>query len=134
MKFDFKIVPYRKMRYPTVGDYFRKLEVWQFRVARLPDKRYCWIVFLHEIIEWTLCRLTGVGMRAITKFDMEYEAARGSHRSVKAPCGCWHYDEPGDDPHAPYFDAHQAATACERIIAHGLRIKWSDYSAAVKNL
>jgi len=131
--FSLKFIAHKRHRYETVGDYFYKRGVWHFRVSKMKDPRYCWLVFLHEIIEWTICKLTKVPWRAIDRFDMDYEQARGPEHAPM-PCGCSPYDEPGDDPHAPYRDAHLAATACEKIIAKALRVPWPLYEEAVEKL
>ena len=132
MKFDFRIIPHHKERYDSVGDYFIRHGVWNFRVSRMQDKRYCWLVFLHEIIEWTICKLMGVKVRDIDRFDIAYEKARKLNR--RAPCGCNCEVEPGDDVHSPYFDAHQTATHCERLIASALGVNWDKYNNAVESL
>jgi hypothetical protein len=126
---NFRIIPHRKQRYDTVGDYFKRDGVWQFRVSKMKDQRYSILVFLHEVIEFFLCRQAGIKMKDIDRFDKEYEMSRGQD---EAACGCKHLAEPGDDPHAPYWAQHQAATKCERLIAEALGVKWSDYDAAIQ--
>lgn len=143
MILNFRIIAHRNQRYPTVGDYFLQKGVLHFRVSRMKDKRYCFLVWLHEMIEWAICRLQGVKLRDIDKFDMEYEkawddATIGADFQVgktdAAPCGCWFYLEPGDDPHAPYHQAHQTATVCEKLIAEALGVDWTEYDRTVESL
>lgn len=139
--FDLRVIPHKKQRYPTVGDYNEykgSFVLWgeshkmvDFTVSRMKDRRCCWLVFLHEIIEWTICKLTKVSMKSIDKFDMEYEKNRGSD---KTPCGCRYRAEAGDDRHAPYFYAHLTATECERRIAEALGVDWKEYNKAVEAL
>src|ERR1039458_6453251 len=105
MKIDYQVIPHRKQRYPTVGDYWFARRVLNFRVSKMSNAYYPVLVFLHEMIEFFMCRLAGVKMRAIEKFDREYEKARG--KQPKTPCGCKWREEPGDDPHAPYYLQHQ---------------------------
>ena len=153
MKIDFQIIPHKKHRYPTVGDYFFVRKVLNFRVSKMSDARYAILVFLHELIEFFMCRQAGVKMNDIDKFDTEYEAGRDkiTHQShslrgavynglvihetqTKAPCGCAYREEPGDDPHAPYFMQHQTATKCERLIAKALGVNWGEYEREVESL
>jgi len=143
MKIDFEIISHRKHRYETVGDYFKQRGVWFFRVSRMKDKRYSMLVFAHEFIEWLICQVQKIKATDIDKFDVAYESARQKHlnwkengesRLGKAPCGCTFYDEPGDDIHAPYREAHQVATACERLIAKALGVEWAGYEEAVEKL
>jgi len=139
MNIEFRVIGHRSQRYDTVGDYFGKHGVWHFRVSRLGDYRYEVCVFLHEIIEFMLCRVAGIKMKDINRFDMEYErwrAAPVDHGGEKGigPCGCELYEEPGDDPHAPYHQQHVTATNCERLIAEALGVKWDEYNKAVESL
>lgn len=132
--FNLEFISHHKQRYDSVGDY-QELETgnWYFSISRMRPLKYCWLVFLHEIIEWGICRLTGVKMKAIDKFDMGYEKARAAG-DAKTPCGCKWRSEPGDDIHAPYFNAHQTATLCEKAIAREIGVEWKAYDAAVENL
>lgn len=131
MIIDFQVIPHRKQRYPTVGDYFRKKGRWFFRISKMQDQRYSVLVFLHEVIEFLLCRTLGISMKEIDRFDIEYEKLRPKGIT---PCGCNPREEPGDDPHAPYFKAHQVATQCEKIIAESLGVRWSDYEGTIESL
>jgi len=141
MLIDFKVIPHKKQRYDTVGDYFRgemivgrvHIPFWDFRISRMKDKRYPVLVFLHEIIEFMLVRLAGIKMKDIDRFDREYERTRHP-MSATAPCGCVHLEEPGDDPHAPYHAQHVTATACEQLIANAIGVKWDEYEEAVEAL
>ena len=144
MKLRFEIIAHKNHRYPTAGDYYQHKGVWWFKVSRMKDKRYMWLVFLHEMIEWSLCRLWGIKQREIDKFDKAYEASRPdtggwnarltSNFEECAPCGCRHLDEPGDDIHAPYHDAHAVASECERLIAKALNVDWVKYDETVAKL
>jgi len=131
MIIDYQIIPHRRQRYDTVGDYYGKHGAWNFRVSRMKDYRYEVLVFLHEIIEFMLVRLAGIKLRDIDRWDRDYEKWR---QDDSAPCGCKLYEEPGDDPHAPYHLQHVTATKCERLIADALGVKWSEYNAAVEAL
>jgi len=133
MNFAFEIIAHRDQRYPTAGDYIWRKGAWIFRVSRMKDRRYCWLVFLHELIEWAIATRQGVRQGAIDRFDIAYENAR-SLGMKKAACGCEIQDEPGDDPHCPVFKAHQVATKCERLIAEALGVDWEKYNEAVESL
>lgn len=149
MRFDFAIIPHHKQRYETVGDWFKSKAGWCFRVSKMKDKRYCWLVFLHEFIEWAVCLLTGVTPKDVNRFDVAYEKARTASKNPSAlakaidrqlglsgcaTCGCKLQYEPGDDIHAPYHQAHVVATDCERLIAKALNIDWIDYEESIDAL
>ena len=138
MLIDFRVIAHKRQRYETCGDYFTEGGTTHFRVSRMKDRRYCLLVFAHELIEYLLCRAAGVRMREIDRFDIAYEKARAAERdgdeSLVAPCGCRHREEPGDDPHAPYHKQHQVATTCEKLIAEALEMDWEAYGRAVEKL
>ena len=137
MLIDFRIIAHRGQRYDTCGDYFRKGGRVHFRVSRMKDRRYCLLVFIHELIEYLLCRAARVRMREIDRFDIAYEKRRRYHKGWAyglTPCGCPFRQEPGDDPHAPYRKQHQVATACEKLIAETLGVDWEAYGRAVEKL
>ena len=133
MNIEFKVIPHKDQRYATCGDYWITDDVWHVRVSRMSDRRYEWLVFLHELIECTLCKVRGVKLDDIDSFDIAYEAARSTHKRY-APCGCLIQEEPGNDKHAPYFAQHQVATKCERLIALVLKVSWRKYDAEVASL
>jgi len=128
-----KFIPHRWQDYATVGNYFQNSTQVGFLVSDTRNEKYNHLVWAHEFIEWLICRLTGVKMKAIDKFDMSYEAAR-ERGDAKTPCGCTWRPEPGDDIHCPYYSAHQTATMCEKAIAREIGVTWDEYSTVVENL
>jgi hypothetical protein len=114
-----KVVPHRKQRYETVGDWIPGEPV-QIRVSRMKDERYVFLVALHELIEYELCRMRGIGDAEVVRFDRTFEAERsvGLHSARS---------EPGDDPRSPYRKEHTFATTVEKLVAQKLGVKWSDY-------
>lgn len=134
MNINFKVIPHGEQRYDTVGDYYHKNGLWRFRVSKLGDPCYEMLVFLHEMIEFMLCRVAGIKPKDIDRWDLEYESTRAMPGRKLAPCECTFYEEPGDDPHAPYHAQHQVASKCERLIAEALGVKWDAYEASVERL
>jgi hypothetical protein len=119
-------VPHRKQRYETVGDWIPGDPV-KIRVSRMKDERYVFLVALHEMIEYELCRMNGITDSKVVEFDTNFEKERGAHlHSVEA--------EPGDDPRAPYRDEHGFATMIERMVAQKMGVSWSAYESAVLSL
>jgi len=126
MTIDWQIIPHSQQRYPTVGDWWTEGDLWHFRVSNLGSFKYEALVFVHELVEMLLCFFKGIPAAAIDAFDQDYEAARGRGLE-QAPCGCLLHDEPGDDPHSPYYWQHQAATLCEFTAAKFMGVNWKDY-------
>jgi hypothetical protein len=127
-KVDFVIsqVPHSKQRYETVGDWIpgRPAEI---RVSRMKDQRYVFLVALHEMIEYELCKKNGISDNEVVAFDVHFEAERRRNmHPVEA--------EPGNDPRAPYRDEHDFATMIEMMVAQKLGVKWSAYEKTLLSL
>lgn len=131
MKIDYQVIPHVEQRYETPGDYWQDGDVWHFRVSALSDRRYEWLIFLHELIEWVLVLLAGVAVEEIDAFDRAYEGLRPTG---VAPCGCKIAEEPGFDRHAPYHHQHYLADICERAIGFALKVDWNAYADEVEAL
>lgn len=119
-------VPHRKQRYETVGDWIPGKPA-QIRVSKMKDQRYVFLVALHEMIEYELCRMHGISDKEVVAFDVNFEAER---RMNLHPIDA----EPGDHPKAPYRNEHEFATMIEMMVAHKLGVSWSDYEKAVLSL
>lgn len=122
-KIVFDIVPHKKQRYNTSGDYFKKGGVVNIRVSKMhPDHEF--LILVHELIEWYLTERKGVTIEAIDRFDMMFERAREKGNE----------EEPGDDMNSPYYEEHQYASRIERLIAEKLGVDWTKYDKHVKSL
>ncbi len=116
-------VPHKKQRYETVGDWILGSPV-EIRVSSMKDERYTFLVALHELVEYELCRMKGISDERVVAFDKSFEAERG--RGLRD-----RWAEPGDDPKAPYRKEHAFATLIERLVAQKLGVKWSHYEKTV---
>jgi hypothetical protein len=119
-------VPHRKQRYETVGDWIPGKPA-QIRVSKMKDQRYVFLVALHEMIEYELCKMHGITDREVVAFDVNFEAER---RMNIHPIDA----EPGDHPKAPYKNEHEFATMIEMMMAQKLGVRWSDYEKSVLSL
>jgi hypothetical protein len=116
-------IPHKKQRYDTVGDWIPGNPV-RIRVSKMKDERYVFLVALHEMIEYELCRMNGITDSKVVEFDRSFERERRDRiHSLEA--------EPGDDPRAPYRNEHGFATMIERMVAQKMGVSWSDYEKAV---
>jgi hypothetical protein len=116
-------IPHRKQRYETVGDWIPGKPA-QIRVSRMKDQRYVFLVALHEMIEYELCRKNGITDREVVAFDVNFEAERKRNLHPRDA-------EPGADPRAPYRNEHEFASMIEMMVAQKLGVKWSAYEKAV---
>jgi hypothetical protein len=111
-------IPDAAQRYNTVGDYYHNEQGDQLLfISDMGNKKYEFLIALHELIESQLCQERGTTEEMIDVFDFEFEKNRqeGDLR------------EPGDQPEAPYFKEHQFATEIERLTAKELGVDWDKY-------
>jgi len=125
MKITIESIPHEKQRYPTVGD-------WQFddegnltiRVSKLSNWRREALVAVHELVEVLLCKHEGITQESVDEFDKQFESTRPPDN----------FDEPGDDPSAPYVKQHCTATGIERLLAAQLGVNWKEYEQELERL
>ena len=126
MEYVISQVSHRKQRYETVGDWIPGRPV-KIRVSKMKDERYVFLVALHEMIEYELCRMSGITDREVVEFDKSFEEERRQRlHPVEA--------EAGDDPRAPYRDEHGFASMIERMVAQKMGVSWSAYEDAIVSL
>jgi hypothetical protein len=119
-------VPHRKQRYETVGDWIPGKPA-QIRVSKMKDQRYVFLVALHEMIEYELCRMHGITDKEVVAFDVNFEAERSQNlHPVDA--------EPGDHPKSPYRNEHEFATMIEMMVAQKLGVSWTAYEKTILSL
>lgn len=99
------------MRYDTHGDYWIDPccdDYLHVRICKSEDDVEDFSVLIHELVEVFLVLRAGIDLNDVDSFDINYEVAR-EHGCKVADCGCYFYDEPGEDPHAPYYHQHEIA-------------------------
>lgn len=117
------VIPHKKHRYPTVGDYYKKKGELHIRISKM-NSRHEFLVLMHELLEWFLIEQKAIPISVIDKFDIAFEKNREEGN----------VNEPGDDPEAPYYDEHQFATLIEKLLAEKLGVNWSKYDQNVNSL
>lgn len=115
------VIPHKKHRYPTSGDYFKKGGELHFRISKMNSKHE-FLILIHELCEWFLIDQKGISIKSIDDFDMLYEDTKTDD------------SEPGNDPNAPYYDEHQFATEIEKLLAKKLGVNWDKYDKSVNSL
>jgi hypothetical protein len=123
-----EVIPHSQQRYPTCGDYTWDLLTKTLRiyVSNTGDWRETVSVAIHELTEAVLCLDRGISQKQIDAFDIDFEKRRDE--------GKVHYDEPGVDPAAPYFDEHKIATFIEKVLVKQLKLKWNKYNKHLDDL
>jgi hypothetical protein len=129
MEIYIRTIPHESQRYETVGDWYFDNEdhpkVLFIFVSDMGNIYYNFLVAFHEQIEAMECLRLGIKEQDVTEFDKAYERNRDPDDFTS---------EPGDDPTAPYFHAHQFATKLERELAERLGVDWNAYEEAVYSL
>lgn len=148
MKIDFQIIPHKRQRYETCGDWWVDTEnVVQVRVSRLSDRKYEYLILIHELTEMFLelakrrtktQRPNRIAERpsheerelqelrllaeSTDRFDKRYEASRPPDDNES---------EPGCEPDCPVYQGHMAASAIENIAAMVLEVNYNRYAEEV---
>jgi hypothetical protein len=76
------------------------------------------------MVEAILCLYDGIAQDDVDAFDIRFE----DNRVVGDD------SEPGDDPAAPYYQQHQAATIVERTVVAEFGLDWNHYEQNVREL
>lgn len=139
------VIPHAAQEYETAGDYSDGPDrSYRIRVSSLNDEKMEFLVAIHELVEFALCRAAGIRPEETTQFDVLYERARIERRvdgtstadaellhRFGCQCDIDKFSEPGDDQHAPYYAEHQYATSVERMMAAGMGVPWNEYEERV---
>ena len=124
MNIEIKTIPHAEQRYPTCGDWWEDADGAHFRISDLGRGDWELCIALHELVEWFLCGVSGVTQKSVDAFDREFEKNRAPGNT----------DEPGNDPRAPYYKQHFAATTVERVAALVLGVDWDEYEKQINAL
>lgn len=148
MRLDIQIIDHNAQRYETCGDWWVDAEgVVQVRVSHLSDRKYEYLILIHELTEMFLelakrrTKLTRPNrivqppphevrelqeLRLLTeetdRFDQRYEASRSADDNES---------EPGCEPDCPVYQGHMAASAIENIAAMVLEVNYNKYAEEV---
>lgn len=118
-----KEVALADMPFTTAG-HWRETDAGNFEVlvVALKDWRYSFIVLMHELTEWAICRWFGVSTATCDAFDdlWEQELVRGEHKPE---------EEAGFDRRCPYRKGHVWGARMERLFCFLLGLRWKTYCA-----
>jgi hypothetical protein len=123
-RINYDTVKHSKQRYDTAGDYFKvggePCSHDEYKVSRLPQGWKAELaVFVHEMVEFQLCKEAGIKEKDITYFD--------THEGKDS-------NDPGTMKSAPYHSQHILATSIERYIIKKLGLKWREYDKSFETL
>ena len=119
-----KTIPHSEQRYDTIGDWWWEGDTLHIRVTDMANWKYEMAVAYHEMREALYCKHFGISQESVDTFDINFDAEQ--KRGLHAPDA-----EPGNDPTAPYFLAHQYATRDERLFIADIGESWEEYEKVV---
>jgi len=105
MRITLKSIPHDKQRYETLGDWFHDEDGVQIRVDEMKDTDEQMVIALHELVEWYLCKKSGVTDTEASGFDKKNPKLA----------------EPGENEEAPYHEQHMASEEVEKMFRKQLK-------------
>lgn len=119
-RFVLKVVEHKKQRYETIGDWIPGNPA-KIIASDVGNQDYEFMILMHELVEYYLCKKRGITDRKVVKFDRKYEKDRvlGKHTVTS---------EPGNNRRAPYRKEHKFATRIEKLVGKRLGVDWDEYS------
>lgn len=112
-KIKIEIVPLKKQRYETLGDYFEKDGILHFKITDTGNTFFNKLILIHELIEQTLTEAKGIKESQILRHDLEFEKLIKDGK-VEADA------EPGEHKNSPYRKEHVLAETVERLMLNHL--------------
>jgi len=116
--YNISVIPHKKQRYPTVGDWVLDGDDIKITVSDTGDWRMNALVGVHELVEVLLCKDRKIPQSIVDKFDIDHPEL----------------SDPGEHPNAPYQREHNFATKIEKLLCAEFGIKWKDYEKILINL
>ncbi len=114
-KYKLIIQPPGKMRYPTIGDYYKIKDGWIIAAVDLKNPDYNFLTLIHELIELYLTQRRGIPEPAVKKFDEWVIKEKTAGRIKKTAAS-------GRHPKAPYRREHIFAEKIEKMVAKELGV------------
>jgi uncharacterized protein (DUF1697 family) len=121
-KIQVEIVPLKKQRYETLGDYYEKAGVLHFKITNTGNPFYNKLILIHELIEQTLTEAMGIKESTILRHDLEFEKLIKDGKVDPDA-------EPGEHKNSPYRREHILAETVERLMLNHLNLEtYAEYN------
>jgi hypothetical protein len=113
-------IPMQDQRFTTQGDWKeddKELNIW---ITDMGDWKCEFGVFVHEIVEWAICKHMGVTSDECDAFDALFEKEYDE--------GKWDISvEAGYDPRCPYRKGHVWGDRVSRVMLWLIGVSWKEY-------
>ena len=73
MKIDIKSIPINELRFTTAGDWFEDEDGLHITIVKLDNEKYEYIVLMHELTEYIICKFKGITSKESDDFDYLWE-------------------------------------------------------------
>jgi hypothetical protein len=123
-KINIEIVPLKKQRYETLGDYYFKKGILEFKITDTGNPLYNKLILIHELVEQTLTEALGIKEEQILRHDLQFEKLLKDGK-------VGFDDEPGDHKNSPYRKEHVIAEVVERLMINHLNLSWKNYDKEI---
>lgn len=125
-KYILEVISPDKQRYDTPGDWIPGTPA-KIVSSKLGNEDFEFLIMLHELIEYQLCKKKGITDEMVVEFDKKFEEDRkkGLHSEM---------EEPGNSSLAPYRDEHVFATKLEKMMSKKMSVDWKKYNEAVHGM
>jgi hypothetical protein len=119
MNISITVIDNNKQRYNTVGDWYYDPtdKTMVIKVSDTGNKKYNFLIAIHELIEAILCEWAGISSELVDMWDLNYGDG-----------------EPGQGIDCPYFMQHFTATCIEGTLALMIGVNWVEYDECVNKL
>jgi hypothetical protein len=122
-----EVIPHKKQRYETPGDYYMKNGNLIITSSKLKNWKYEMPIIIHEFVEFLLIKKRGITIKEVEDFDLKWNKERenGLHKVT---------DEPGFNKRSPYRKEHRFATKIEKMLVKELGLSWKEYNDNIQAL
>ena len=122
------LVPIAEQRFTTLGDWYQNEDgSFTIAISKMLDWRHEFLVLIHELTEWSICRATGVSSQEADVFDRYWESdIKFGLVSIET--------EAGFSKDCPYRRGHIWGARMERLFCWLLGASWKDYERACNKL
>jgi hypothetical protein len=134
MKITIEFIPHLDQRYNTCGDWsFARNGIGSdlqgddlsLKISETGNWKWNACILIHELVEALACKANGVTQEQVDSFDIGWKPNFG-------------FEEPGEDPRAPYFTEHGVASMIEEQLFDALLVDpanaWTAYEKKLAEL
>jgi hypothetical protein len=137
MKIDIKSIPFKEMPYPSLDGYWDNPDgSVSFRTCEETSEKAQFLVLIHAMIEYYLCKFNGITEPEIADWDlMIEEAVKEGELPEDIDSGyAIVHNITGSPVLAPYRDQHHLATAVEGLLLPSMQYSEEEYSKEIETL